>query len=197
MRWPWQKGNPLDNPKAYIADVKRQAEAKINSPEYRAASACLACATNYMRKPTLGDTSRLDTNTYLKAMCETVCFLMHLCDRRLAQSVPHLRQERMDKILKCSIEEFAEEVSNNVKDVGDSEKVARELLVPLWEARSKEYSIYTHDASGIAVELYAMFFAENLASLGKLGYEISIDVQMELPKMQRALLTSVPELFRK
>jgi hypothetical protein len=81
-----------------------------DDPYLNAAAGCFGLARNYMRKPTLGDTFRLDVCDYYQAVCEIVCFLLHMSDRMIFETAPKSRDVRMDALVLATVQVLAEEI---------------------------------------------------------------------------------------
>lgn len=80
----------------------------------KAATVCFGLARNYLRKPILGDASRLDLRQHYQATCEIICFLLHLSDRLIFEVAPNSRQIRMDRFVLASLNVFVKDIRDNV-----------------------------------------------------------------------------------
>lgn len=76
----------------------------------------------------MGDLSRLKPEAYYGAVLEIICFLLHLCDRRIFEVAPHLRQARMDALVIATLSVFANEISQDLEDPTEATEVARRMF---------------------------------------------------------------------
>ena len=175
MKLPWQKSKP--------------------NVSLKAAAACLGSALNYLQKPTLGDLSKLDSHSFYIAAAEVVCLLFHLTDRILFDTVPHLRQARMDALVSSGIAVFAEEMRPNLNDPTEANELALQMFMPLYDKRMDEYASLGDDWFRLVLSKFGRHFSEAVND-GELSMEIYLDAQSEVVQMHRALLEFTPELFK-
>lgn len=106
---------------------------------------------------------RVSLGNYLIATCETVCCYLHFIDRTLFDTVPHARQQRLDRLVMTSISIFA----NLVGQLGgveneEANQLAHDQFLETYNERCDEYASVGEDWFKKVLLRYASHLVQRL-----------------------------------
>lgn len=118
-----------------------------------------------------------------------------MSDRLIFETAPNLHQSRMDSLVLATVDVFAQEIRQDLRDPAEATAVASEMFFSTYNQRMDEYAAVGEDWFRIILSKFGRHFSKAV-NRGELSMEIYLDSQGEAVRMHAAFVAFVPELFK-